>query len=124
MKALYLAGAFALLASSAFAGTMDSTFGNTTVVTNTKTNAVTTMFFEANNTYTAKGKNAEGTDVELAGTWKVEGDKVCTTPNAMEGQPAPVTTCADYVDGKNPGDTWEIMDSNGDKLSVTINAGR
>lgn len=124
MKRILLGSAIALLATPVFAGTMDSTFGNTTTVTNTKTNGVLTMHFEPDNTYTATGTSADGQPVEVSGTWKIEDDKICTQPNAPEGGEAPAETCADHIDGKNPGDTWEITDNNGDTLSVTITEGR
>ena len=123
MKKLLLAAAAVLVAAPALAGTMDSTYGNTVTVTNSK-GAQTTLLFEADGTYTAKGQNADGTDMMGGGKWEVKDGKYCSTPNAVEGQPAPVESCTEYVDGKNVGDKWTQKDANGEDITVEISAGR
>lgn len=47
-----------------------------------------------------------------SGTWKIEGDKLCTT-----AEQTGVTDCAAYPAGKKSGDSFELATPNGD---VTI----
>ncbi|MBI1238571.1 MAG: hypothetical protein GC199_04440 [Alphaproteobacteria bacterium] len=116
MKKRVIAASVALLvAAPALAGTMESTFANSTTITNTKTGAVSTWLFNGDNTYTMK--SADG---ETSGTWSIEGHSICTQPSAPD---APAY-CAGLVEGKNPGDTWETTDQNGDTLSISITEGR
>ncbi len=124
MRMMLLAAAAVLVAAPALAGTMDSTYGNTVTVTNAKTGAVTTLLFEADGSYTAKGKNADGTDIMGGGKWVIKDGKYCSTPNAVEGQPAPKEECSEFVDGKNVGDKWTQKDADGEEITVEISAGR
>jgi len=105
--------------SVAWGGTMDSTFNNTVVSTDSK-GAASDWFFNPDGTYTVSvaGKLAG------AGHWKLNGDKICSTPDAIAGQPAPAETCVAYVDGKTVGDSWTTSDAKGGTFTVSIKAGR
>lgn len=122
-KFLAAVAAVALFAAPALAGTMENTFNNTVKVKSAE-GAESSWYFNADGTFTMKAKTPEGQDVEIKGTWAKEGDKICSTPNAVEGQPAPVKTCVNYVEGKNVGDSWEVTSDTGAKSTVTIVAGR
>jgi hypothetical protein len=120
MKAIWMAATAAVfLAAPAFAGTMESTYGNTVIVTNGK-GEVTTLLFEADGSYTAKG--ADGAAVQ--GKWAIKEGKYCATPNAVAGQPEPTEACSEFVDGKNVGDSWTQKGIDGTDITVEIKAGR
>ena len=59
------------------------------------------------------GPGGKGT--ELAGKWRADGDKVCTS-NAMN----PVENCFDVPAGKKPGDSFKVMTARGE-ATLTIN---
>lgn len=123
MRKVLLAAVAVLIAGPALAGTMDNTYGNTVTVTNAK-GEVSTLLFEKDGTYVAKGMNAEGKAVEGGGTWAIKDGKYCSTPKAVEGQPAPAEACSEFVEGKNVGDKWEQKDANNETITVEIKAGR
>ena len=123
MRKLLLAAAALLVAAPALAGTMDSTYGNTVTVTNTK-GEVTTLLFEADGTYVAKGTDDKGAPVTGGGKWAIKDGKYCATANAVEGQPEPKESCTEYVDGKVAGDKWEQKGTEGEAITVEIKAGR
>jgi hypothetical protein len=56
-----------------------------------------------------------GKGAELAGKWRADGDKVCTS-NAMN----PVENCFDIPPGKKPGDSFKVMTARGE-ATLTIN---
>ena len=56
----------------------------------------------------------DGADVGLTGTWRIDGDKLCTTSNFN-----PVEECAVYPAGKKSGDSFEVTGSQGTAM-VTI----
>jgi hypothetical protein len=123
MRKLLLVAAAVLVAAPAYAGTMDNTYGNTVLVTNAK-GEVTTLLFEADGSYTAKGKDEKGADVTISGKWEIKDGKYCATPNPVEGQPAPVQNCSEYVDGKTVGDKWDQKGIENEAITVEIKAGR
>ncbi|HEY0435177.1 MAG TPA: hypothetical protein VGC92_00955 [Phenylobacterium sp.] len=45
---------------------------------------------------------------QLTGTWKIDGDKLCTTSNL-----APDENCTAYPSGKKSGDTFEVSNELG-----------
>jgi hypothetical protein len=57
--------------------------------------------------YTPDGKFT-AMDGQVKGTWRIEGDTLCTTTNFQ-----PVESCALYPTGKKSGDTFEIMSDQG-----------
>lgn len=105
--------------SLAWGGTMENTFGNTVVSTNSK-GASSDWYFNSDGTYTFKTADGQTS----AGHWRLNGDKVCSTPDAAAGQPAAAETCVAYVDGKNVGDSWSTSDAKGDSFTVSIKPGR
>lgn len=125
MLAALSGAALLALGGAAFAGTMESTFGNTTTVKNGTTGDTIVYHFKQDGTYSAKATMADGTSSEGTGKWAMSADnsQVCVTPDtAPEGQ-TPTAQCAQYVDGKNVGDTWNIKNDQGQDLTVTISAG-
>lgn len=56
----------------------------------------------------------DGADVGLTGTWRIDGEKLCTTSNFN-----PVEECAVYPAGKKSGDSFEVTGSQGTAM-VTI----
>jgi hypothetical protein len=56
-----------------------------------------------------------GKGAEVAGAWRADGDKVCTS-NAMN----PVENCFDLPPGKKPGDSFKVMTARGE-ATLTIN---
>ena len=115
-----LAVAVVLLGTSvAWGGTMDATYGNTVVSTDSK-GVASTWYFDPNGRYTVKA--ADG--ASSTGHWVLKDDKVCSTPDAVAGQPAPAETCVAYVDGKAVGDSWTTTDGKGDSFTVAIKPGR
>ncbi|CAN5212942.1 hypothetical protein BH11PSE2_BH11PSE2_07480 [soil metagenome] len=63
------------------------------------------MDFEV--TYTPDGKFT-AFDGQITGTWKIDGDKLCTTSNFQ-----PEETCAVYPKDKKSGDTFELTTPEG-----------
>ena len=57
--------------------------------------------------YTPDGKFT-AMDGQVKGTWRIEGDTLCTTTNFQ-----PVESCALYPQDKKSGDTFEIMTNQG-----------
>ncbi|MCE9650260.1 MAG: hypothetical protein K8R18_11625 [Parvibaculum sp.] len=114
MKTLWLGIAAAILvAMPAAADTVDSTYGNTLVATNAK-GETAHWFIDADNTFKIVGADGK----EVAGTWKIAGDKFCITP---AGSPE---NCFTYVTGKNVGDSWDVRDGAGEAVKVSIVSGR
>ena len=52
--------------------------------------------------FTPDGKFTDASG-QLSGTWKIDGDRMCTTSNA-----APQEACAVYPAGKKSGDTFDL----------------
>jgi len=57
-----------------------------------------------------------GKGAELAGKWRSDGDKLCTT-NAMN----PLETCFVVPPGKRPGDSFKVKTPAMGEVTVTIN---
>ena len=117
MRTMLLAAVFAVAAASpAFAADpMAPYYGNTTMVTDA-TGAVVKYQFDAGGAYVAIAPDG----VKLTGAYTVANGKICLKPDAAN---APAG-CAPQVDGKKAGDTWEITNDQGQKLSVKLVAGR
>jgi hypothetical protein len=60
------------------------------------------------------GSGGKGTD--LAGKWRTDGDKLCTT-NAMN----PLETCIVVPPGKKPGDAFKVTTPAMGEVTITIN---
>jgi hypothetical protein len=64
-------------------------------------------------TYTADGKFTAANG-QVTGTWRIDGDKLCTTSNVR-----PQEACAVYPHGKKSGDSFEVTGPRGSG-TVTI----
>jgi phosphate-selective porin len=103
MRILLAAAAIAALATPAFADTIDEVVKNGIVLN------IQGMDIEV--TYTADGKFT-AMDGQVTGTWKRDGDKMCTSSNFD-----PNETCAEYPKDKKSGDSFEVTGPQG---SATI----
>ncbi|MBI1361826.1 MAG: hypothetical protein GC155_16240 [Alphaproteobacteria bacterium] len=63
--------------------------------------------------YTPDGKFT-AMDGQVTGTWKIDGDKMCTTSNFN-----PEETCTEYPKGKKSGDTFDLTSDQG-TVTITI----
>ncbi len=117
MRTILLAAAFAVAAAApAFAAdSMAPYYGNTAVVTD-GAGAVVKYQFNAGGTYAAIAPDG----ARATGKYTVANGKICLTPDTA-GAPS---GCAPQVDGKKVGDSWEITNDQGQKLTVKIVAGR
>ena len=59
---------------------------------------------------------AAGKGTDLAGKWRADGDKLCTT-NAL----SPLENCFAIPSGKKPGDTFKVTTPGMGEVTVTIN---
>jgi hypothetical protein len=72
--------------------------------------------YKDDGTSTTKVVGQGGKEVELAGKWRSDGDKFCTT-NAMN----PLETCFVVPPGKKPGDAFKVTTPGMGEVTVTIN---
>lgn len=110
VAALMIAGV--LGAGAAFAQTMNNAYNNTVVITYPN-GAVVRYHFNADNTFMAHTPNGH-----VMGTYAIEGDQICLTPQG--GQRA----CSPYEANRNVGDTWTQTAADGTTIQVRIDAGR
>ena len=103
MRILLAAAAIAALSTPAFADTIEEVVKNGIVLN------IQGMDIEV--TYTADGKFT-AMDGQVTGTWKRDGDKMCTSSNFD-----PNETCAEYPKDKKSGDSFEVTGPQG---SATI----
>ncbi|HVY85852.1 MAG TPA: hypothetical protein VG943_12005 [Caulobacterales bacterium] len=116
MKALWAAAMAAgmLVGGVAHADdAMQTAYGNTVVVTEPN-GAVLRYYFEPDGTFTASAPN----DVTLRGRYEVAGDQLCFL--APSGQ----RTCSPLAAGKHVGDSWTQTGTQGQDITVTLQAGR
>lgn len=109
--ALALGVAFA--AGAAFADTMENSYGNTIVVTYPNA-AESRYYFNADGTFSTT--NPDGQTIN--GTFTVDGDQLCLTPQGGE------QACTAVTSGKNVGDSWTQTGTDGSSITVTLEAGR
>ncbi len=108
MRRLLIPAAVALvcvgaLATPAIAGTLDE------VVKHGMTLIIQDMPIDV--AYTPDGKFTAA-DGQVTGTWKIDGDKMCTTSNLD-----PNETCIEYPKDKKSGDSFELTSPQG---SITV----
>jgi hypothetical protein len=72
--------------------------------------------YNPDGTSTTKIVGAGGRGADLAGKWRIDGDKLCTV-NAMN----PQENCFDIPAGKKPGDTLKVMTPALGEATLTIN---
>lgn len=104
----------ALTTGVAFADTMENGYGNTFVVTATD-GSVARYYFNQDGTFTATAPDGS----PVAGAYTVADGRLCFTPTG-----AAEASCTNVVSGKNVGDTWEQLDTQGQPISITLQAGR
>lgn len=115
MKSRILIGVIALgLAAPAFAEDNDTlkhvTTHGTVVQANMQGQALElTMTYKADGTYTAA---AAGQEIG-GGTWKIDGDKLCTASQLGE-------SCTAYPAGKKPGDSFKLTHATLGEITVQI----
>lgn len=98
-KVLALAAAATLFAAPALADTLQEI--------TTKGMILTAQGMDIDVTYTPDGKFT-ALDGQVTGTWRIDGDKLCTTSNFQ-----PEETCTVYPKGKKSGDSFEITSPQG-----------
>jgi hypothetical protein len=100
MRVTIIAAAAALaLATPAFAGTLEEVTAKGEIVT------IQGMDLEVKFTPDGKFTAADG---QITGTWKIDGDKLCTTSNLD-----PAESCATYPKNKKSGDSFEVVGPGG-----------
>jgi len=105
----------------ALAGNIEARFGNTMLATR-PSGTTMKLWYNADHTFTGE-LQAAGAPMALqtSGTWRVEGGKICVTPDnppGSEGAPKPRESCA-ALKGDKVGDEWETMVKDIDGKSVT-----
>ena len=99
MRTLLIAAAALALATPAFAGTLQEV--------TTKGIIITVQDMQIEVTYTPDGKFT-AMDGQVTGTWKIDGDKLCTTSNFQ-----PEETCVEYPKDKKSGDSFDLTGPQG-----------
>jgi hypothetical protein len=104
-KLLVATAAILALATPALAGTLQEL--------TTKGMILTIQDMQIDVTYTPDGKFT-AMDGQVTGTWKIDGDKLCTTSNFD-----PTESCIEYPKDKKSGDSFEITGPQG-SATITI----
>lgn len=99
MRKLLIAAAAVALATPAFAGTLQEV--------TTKGIIITVQDMQIEVTYTPDGKFT-AMDGQVTGTWKIDGDKLCTTSNFQ-----PEESCVEYPKDKKSGDSFDLTGPQG-----------
>ena len=99
MRTLFIAGALALIAAPAFAETLKEVTSRGIILT--------VQGMDIDVTYTPDGKFT-AMDGQVTGTWRIDGDKLCTTSNVD-----PNETCVAYPADKKSGDTFDLTGPQG-----------
>jgi hypothetical protein len=117
---LKFAAAFAVSAacmtSAAFAqtDTMQTAYGNTVVVTE-PSGSVLRYHFNADHTFDVALPDGHN----VPGTYAINGGQICLTyATRTEAE------CTEHVAGKNVGDSWTQRGSDGNQITVSLQAGR
>ncbi|HEX3701576.1 MAG TPA: hypothetical protein VHV27_12980 [Phenylobacterium sp.] len=106
MRAFLIAlAASAALAAPAVADTLQEV--------TTKGMVITVQDMQIDVAFTPDGKFT-ALDGQVTGTWRIDGDKLCTTSSA-----APDEQCVPYPKGKKSGDSFEVTGPQG-SATVTI----
>jgi hypothetical protein len=102
MRSLGIAVAFAALAAPAMAGTLEEV--------TTKGMVISLEGMEIDVKYTPDGKFT-ALDGQVTGTWRIDGDKLCTTSNFE-----PAEQCVAYPKDKKSGDSFEVTGPQGSAM--------
>jgi hypothetical protein len=111
--AALLAFGAVLGAGAAFADTIENGYGNTFVVS-LADGATVRYHFNADGTFAAIAPDGS----TQSGRYETGDGQICFLGEAD------ARTCAPLVSGKNVGDTWQQLDSGGNEITVTLEAGR
>ncbi len=103
MRKLLIGAALLALSAPAFADTLQEV--------TTKGITMNIQGMDIDVIYTPDGKFT-AMDGQVTGTWKIDGDKLCTTSNFQ-----PEESCTAYPTGKKSGDSFDLTNDQG---SVTI----
>ena len=111
-----LAISAACITGAAFAqtDTMQTAYGNTVVVTE-PSGAVVRYHFNADHTFDVVTPDGH----TVPGTYAINGGQICLM-YATRTQ----AECTEHVTGKNVGDTWTQRGSDGNQITVSLQAGR
>jgi hypothetical protein len=112
--AFALGACFLMGAAFAETDTMQTAYGNTVVVTEPD-GSVLRYHFNADHTFDVVTSHG----VTVPGTYQISGGQICLTYQGRDG-----AECAEHVIGKNVGDTWTQRGSNGNQITVSLQAGR
>jgi hypothetical protein len=104
-KLIIAAAALAAFATPALADTLQEV--------TTKGMVITVQDMQIDVTFTPDGKFT-ALDGQVTGTWRIDGDKLCTTSNA-----APDEQCVAYPKGKKSGDSFDVTGPQG-SATITI----
>ncbi len=113
--AAFIAGACVLAGgATAQTDTMQTAYANTVVVTE-PSGSVLRYHFNADHSFDVV--MPDGRDVP--GTYEIANGQICLT---YAGRTA--AECTEHVTGKNVGDTWTQRGSDGNQITVSLQAGR
>ena len=101
-------------AASAETDTMQTAYGNTVVVTE-PSGSVLRYHFNADHSFDVV--MPDGHDVP--GTYQIANGQICLTYAGRN-----TAECTEYVSGKNVGDSWTQRGSDGNQITVSLQAGR
>jgi len=99
MRRLLIAAAILALATPAAADTLQEL--------TTRGSILTIQGMDIDVTYTPDGKFT-AMDGQVTGTWRIDGDKLCTTSNFE-----PTEQCVAYPTGKKSGDSFDVTGPQG-----------
>lgn len=102
--------AAALAAQANMAPDPDSTLGQVT----SHGIVLSAQGFDIDVDYTPDGKFT-AFDGQITGTWRADGDKLCTTSNAQ-----PEESCTAYPEGKKSGDSFDLATPDGQSVTIKI----
>ncbi|HMM13754.1 MAG TPA: hypothetical protein PKA57_03940 [Parvibaculum sp.] len=112
--------AAAALAMPAFAASMEPRFDNTMVGTRPD-GTVLKLYYNRDHTFSGEITPAGSpTSFEAKGTWRLDGDKLCVTPETPGGEPGP-EACA-VLKGDKVGDKWKttVQGTDGKPVVQTV----
>lgn len=104
-----------IIAAAAFAGLVDAAPALADTLTEVTTHGIVLTLGDMNIevTYTPDGK-LSALDGQVTGTWRIDGDKLCTTSNTD-----PTESCYAYPKDKKSGDAF-TLDTPGGAVQIKI----
>ena len=101
-------------AAFAQADSMQTAYGNTVVVTEPN-GTIYRYHFNADRSFDMVAPDGH----TVPGTYQIASGQICLTYTGREG-----AECTEHVTGKNVGDTWTQRGSDGNQITVSLQAGR